>query len=189
MGWVTNINFVDDIELNGTKVCKGMNTQVRWDHGVGAISIDKDGKILPDIWHGYPLTLQEKEDYQKELANWTGVMDTNMGVLFFKEGQLQHLDLSYEGVGEWVVNNIKAESIWNSPDKNSLYRSLPPEQWDEIDSVLTLYRATLLSDDKIDEDVKGGYALTLARKAYLERSGELVDPFYKAPTPNGFIHA
>jgi hypothetical protein len=187
MGWVTDVAFVDGVELNGTKIVAGMSTQVRWDFGVGSLRIDKEGKIMPEVWHGYPLCLQEKEDYQKELETFTGAMDTNMGTLFFNQGQLCHLDLSYENVGEWVVNNIQVP--WNESDKNGLYRTLTPEQWARTDSALNLYRATLLSTDKIDEEEKGGYALTLARKAYVERSGELVDPFYKAPTPNGFITA
>ena len=185
MGWVTDITFVDGVELNDTKIRKGMTTQVRWDVGIGSINIDKDGKIVPDVWHGYPLCLQQKEDYQKELASWTGYMDTNMGVLFFKEGQLQHLDLSYEDIGSWAVNNI--ETHWNSPDKAGLYHALTAEQWLNVNANLNLYRGLLVSEDKINEDEKGGYALTIARQKYLGRSGELIDPYYKDPIPNGFV--
>lgn len=187
MGWVTNIYFPEGLEQNGTKIIPGMSTQVRWDIGVGEIRIGADGKIKDDVWHGHPFDLADKEAYQKELTNWTGYLDTNMGVLFFKEGQIQHLDLSYEDVGNWVINNVPDK--WNDIDKVRMYRTLPAESWPDIDSALNLYRATLTSEDKIDEDVDGGYALTIAREKYVNRSGELVDPYYTAPTPNGFIHA
>lgn len=189
MGWVTDITFPEGLEQDGTKIRPGMNTQVRWDIGVGSMQIGADGKIKPDsVWHGYPLCLERKETYQKELATWTGYLETNMGVLFFKEGQLQYLDLSYDGIGEWLVNNT--DSSWNTKDRHAaLYQTLPVERWASLDTLLSGFRNQLLSDEVIDEDAKGGYALSLARKAYLERSGELVDPYYKAPTPNGFIHA
>jgi hypothetical protein len=187
MGWITNISFPEGLEQDGTKIRPGMSTQVRWDIGIGEMRIGADGKIKDDVWHGHPFDLSAKEAYQKELANWTGYLDTNMGVLFFKEGQIQHLDLSYEDVGNWPVNNVKDK--WNDCENATIYHSLPAEKWGDIDSVLNLYRATLLSTDAINEDEPGGYALTIARKTYVERSGELVDPYYKAPTPNGFIHA
>ena len=188
MGWITDIRFPDGLEQDGTKIVPGMSTQVRWDIGIGSINIGADGKIRDDVWHGFPLCLKQKEAYQKELTTWTGYLDTNMGVLFFKEGQIQHLDLSYENVGEWVINNVSTVD-WNPQDHGGLYHTLTPEQWVHANSALNLYRDRLLSTDEINEDEKGGYALTLARKAYVERSGNLVDPFYEAPAPNGFIHA
>jgi hypothetical protein len=187
MGWITNISFPEGMEQNGTKIRPGMSTQVRWDIGIGDMRIGTDGKIMADAWHSHPLSGKQKEAYQKELANWTGYLDTNMGTLFLENGQVRHLDLSYEGVGEWVVNNIKTD--WNDCDKGGLYHTLTPEQWVGTNTSLNLYRGLLLSTDKINEEEEGGYALTLARKAYVERSGELIDPFYKPKTPNGFIHA
>lgn len=188
MGWITDISFPEGLEQNGTKIVPGMTTQVRWDIGIGNLTIGADGKIKEEgLWHGFPLCLDQKEAYQKELLTWTGYLDTNMGVLFFENGQIRHLDLSYEDVGSWVINNIKTE--WNDCDKGGLYHTLTPEQWLNVDSVLNLYRGTLLSTDKINEEEPGGYGLTIARKNYVERSGNLVDPFYEPKTSNGFIHA
>jgi hypothetical protein len=186
MGNITNVYFPEGLEQDGTKIRPGMSTQVRWDIGIGDINIDVSGKICY-VHHWFPLRGEGGEEYAKELFSWTGFLDTNMGVLFFENGQIRHLDLSYEDVGPWVVNNIKVE--WNDCDKMGLYHTLTPEQWLHVDSALNLYRATLLSPDAINEDEPGGYGLTLARKAYLERSGELVDPYYKPSTPNGFIQA
>ena len=131
--------------------------------------------------------LEKKEDYQKEPVIWTGYLETNMGTLFFKEGHLQHLDLSYDGIGEWMVNN--AQYSWNDTDGHKLYRTLPLEMWAFMDTMLGQFRKQLLSDEVIDEGAKSGYALTLARKAYKERSGELIDPHYNEPTSNGVIRS
>jgi len=184
MGWITNISFPEGLELNGTKIIQGMSTQIRWDNGIGRLSIDKTGKIIPDsVVHHFPLSDEEAVAYQKELATWTGILDTNMGPLFLKEGQLHHLDLSYEEVGPWIVNHGDFES--NSSDGN-LYRSLSATDFDQINEVLNKYREMLLDPTPLDKD---DYALDCAKKAYQGRSGELSDPYYKSPTPNGFIRA
>lgn len=186
MGWITNIIFVDGVELNDTKVCKGMSTQVRWDLGIGTINIDKNGKILPDVWHGYPLWTPEKENYEKELANWTGPMDTTVGVLFFKEGQLCHLDLCIDDVGSYLLNHTP--TTWSCIN-GQLHRTMTVAAFESFEQEINEFRDQLLSDEPIDEDDPDGYAFSVARQLYKERSKELIDPYYKAPTPNGFVRS
>jgi len=176
MGWVTNIYFPEGLELNDTKIRPGMSTQVRWDIGIGEITFDNTGKIVAEgLWHGYPLHLQEKEAYQLELSKWTGIFDTNMGVLFVKEGQLCHLDLSYEGIGEWIVNNGGFD--WQpTSDKNNLCRTMPVSAFEHGEMILNDYREKLLGNVT---PFDGGYAFSLAQEAYQKRSGEIIDMYYK----------
>jgi hypothetical protein len=175
MGWITNINFLDGVELNGTKVARGVGTQVRWDLGIGGFNIDKNGKILPDVWHGHPFAGKAKDDYEKELANWTGPMDTTMGVLFFKEGQLCHLDLCLDDVGSYLLNHTGTD--W-ACQRDQIYRSMTLEAFEAFEKEINEFREKLLSDSPLDEEDPDEYAFSVARKIYKERTGEITDPYY-----------
>lgn len=189
MGYITNIRFEKDISLNGIKVRAGMSTQVRWDLGVGDFQIDGKGKIIPDtVYHGYPLKGDAKKRYEKEIANWSGTMDTNMGTLFFKEGQLIHLDLSVEGVGEFFCNHRPFGSKDNILDKDGLYRSLSPEATEVLETELNLYRTKLSIGNRDGIDAISEYAYELAVFAFFT-TDELVDPHHMPEAPTGFIRA
>lgn len=189
MGWITDVHFPDGVEMNGTKIRPGMRTQVRWDFGVGDVVIDKEGKIVADkVLHMYPLHDDEARAYEKQLATWTGIFDTNMGVLFFKEGQLCHLDLSYKGVGEWLINREErvAYSWTPAPKESRVELPMSVEAFAQNEVFINQFRERL-GDNVVPFDA--GYSFNIACRKYRERSGELTDPYYKEPTPNGFIRS
>lgn len=177
MGHITNVNFPDGVELNGTKIRPGMTTQVRWDLGIGTINVDGQGKIKPDIWHCHPLCGKEEEAFKKDLLVWTGVIATNMGGLFFKEGQLVHLDLSYENVGDYFLNNIFPD--WQGAILDGqVQKIMSPEKWAMMEEELTNYRVQLTECVVIGNALRG---FKDAIEAYAKRSGELIDPHWEEP--------
>jgi len=189
MAWITNVHFPEGVEMNDTKIRPGMRTQVRWDFGVSEITIDKEGKIVADkVLHMHPLHDDDARAYEKQLTTWTGVFETNMGVLFFKEGQLCHLDLSYEGVGEWLINcEERVPYSWTpAPKESQVELPMSVEAFTHNEVSINHYRERLV-DNVIP--FNAGYSFTIACKKYRERSGELADPYYEEPTPNGFIRS
>lgn len=174
MAYITNVYFPQGVELDGTKIRPGMNTQIRWDFGAGELHIDGQGKVMPNTCHCDPLGDDQARAFEQELQIWTGVMDTNMGPLFFKEGQLVHLDLSDEAVGQHFLNSVFTD--WQGPiPSGSVQKIMSLETWELFEAALVAYR------DQLTRQQIGNYPYKLAREAYRTRSNELIDPFWEQP--------
>lgn len=133
MGWVTDINFNEDLDFHGVQIKKGTHTQVRWDIGIGNINIGADGRIT-SVDHYAPIEHKPaaKEAYEKNLLTFTGILDANIGKLHFQEGQLLNCDLLYGRYLESYVMNqlysvkLKLTEVFKHPDY--------PERWKDLDS-------------------------------------------------------
>lgn len=91
MGWIMDVRFEGDLEYNGFKIEKGAQTQVRWDMGIGEITVGPDGRIRT-VYTAHPLTGTEKEDYEKEMLTFTGVTQSTSYALTFYEGRVVAMD-------------------------------------------------------------------------------------------------
>jgi hypothetical protein len=132
MGWVTDINFLGDLDFNGVQIKAGTHTQVRWDIGIGNINIDATGKIV-SVDHYAPIEYKPaaKEAYEKDLLTFTGILDANMSWLHFHKGQLLNCDLFYGRYLEcYVLNQLHAVKLKTAESfKHVDY----PEDWKNLE--------------------------------------------------------
>lgn len=90
MGWIMDVNFKDEIKQHGHVIEAGAETQVRWDWGIGVINV-AGGRIVEVRTH-HPLEGTQKEEYEKDLLNFSGVIDSTSRTLCFYKGELANLD-------------------------------------------------------------------------------------------------
>lgn len=93
MGWIMDIRFEGNLEVNGFEVKAGDSTQVRWDMGIGEITVGPNGKIRT-AYTAHPLEGTDKEDYEKELLTFTGMTHSTSYALCFHQGSLVNLDFA-----------------------------------------------------------------------------------------------
>lgn len=133
MGWVTDINFLEDLDFNGVKIKAGTSTQVRWDIGIGNINIDATGKIV-DVDHYAPIENkpEAKKAYEQNLLTFTGILDATMGQLHFHKGQLLNCDLFYGRYLEcYVLNQLRSVKLKTS---EFFIHEDYPSHWKNLDS-------------------------------------------------------
>ncbi len=168
MGWVTNIIYADGMDVGGIKIESG-HTQVRWDFGIGDISIDKDGKII-DVFHCCPFDDKiNKPRYEKMLSNFTGLMDTNDGYLLVINGQVTSLELFGRNskLGDFInCRYTTSHQSFKDPKGNELskraqYSSLTDLEGEELTKAVKLFiskmklplRVNLFHDEAIDKSL------------------------------------
>lgn len=170
MSQITTVYFNEDVTLDGTTVKKGTYTQVRYDLGCGDIWIDGTGKIA-ETAHQYPLRGDEAAAYAKELMTYTGGIETNMGTLFFKKGQLCNLDFTAEEVSRRLSGLVEPKT---SNTVNGLDRTLTYNEGMELFEAIDFIRV-LITKDLPEGSDESWYSLKLE---YTNRPAILVDPFH-----------
>lgn len=90
MGWIMDVNFKDEIKQHGHVIDAGAETQVRWDLGIGVINVS-GGRIV-EAHTDHPLEGTCKEEFEKDLLNFSGVIDSTSRTLCFYKGELANLD-------------------------------------------------------------------------------------------------
>lgn len=109
MGWIMDVNFKDEIEQHGHLIEAGSETQVRWDLGIGVINI-AGGRIVEVHTH-HPLEGTCKEEFEKDILNFSGVLDSTSRTLCFYKGELVNLDfINSQNLGIYVQSALHDET-------------------------------------------------------------------------------
>lgn len=136
----TSIKFTETVEMDDTIIPAGTTAFVTLDFGFSNIQIDGKGKVI-DVKHHWPFNGKQAREYEIELLNFTGVMETNIGGLLFKNGQLVHLDMACIVAHLPVVINVKIDSEFR------LYGSVSDEEFDDIAKQIEIFKNALDVDN------------------------------------------
>ena len=98
MAAVTDVYFSEKTVIDDITIPAGTETQIRVELGVGVMYINNKGKISSYKNIEYCKS-EEIKDFEREVTNFTGMLDSNMCCFLFKEGQLVYLDIS-SAIGE-----------------------------------------------------------------------------------------
>lgn len=140
MAWITNVHFPDGVESDGVEILPGVQTQIRWDMGIGTIVVNGEGQIT-EATHSFPLRGDQGRSHAKDILKWNGYMDTTMGVLFFNQGKITHLDFSSDRrVGTYFIDHCVATHPWGSDGLANVHSTMSDEELPKFIKELDEYR-------------------------------------------------
>lgn len=138
----TSIKFTETVEMDDTKIPFGTTAFVTLDFGFSNIQVNGKGKII-DVKHHWPFNNKRAREYELELLNFTGVMETNIGGLLFKEGQLIYLDMACVITHLPAVVNVKIDPEFR------IYGSISIDEFNDLEKEIKRFKNTLDIDNDL----------------------------------------
>lgn len=171
MGWITNVYFPDGVESDSVEILPGVQTQVRWDMGIGTIVVNGEGQIV-EATHLFPQRGAKGKAQVASILKWNGYLDTTMGVLFFNQGKITHLDFSSDRrVGSYFIDHCVGTHPWVEDGMGNIHASMSDEELPKFIKELDEYRESMTKppSSKFRGIINGLYS---------HRPKQMADPYF-----------